>query len=71
MFGTAGTPLEIVERVNGIVNTALKDPGLADKLMVQGIVPKPMNVAQYKSFVASETEKFGKIVEQADIKLSN
>src|SRR5665213_1575873 len=60
MFGTAGTPPDIVERMNGIVNTALKDPALADKLMVQGIVPKPMNVAQYKSFVASETEKFGK-----------
>jgi tripartite-type tricarboxylate transporter receptor subunit TctC len=71
MFGTAGTPGEIVERLNSIVNTALKDPGIADKLMVQGIVPKPMTVAQYKSFVASETKKFGKIVEQADIKLSN
>ncbi len=71
IFGTAGTPSDIVERLNGIINTALKDPGIADKLMVQGIVPKPMSVAQYKSFVASETEKFGKIVEQADIKLSN
>ena len=71
MFGTAGTPGEIVERLNSIVNTALRDPGIADKLMVQGIVPKPMTVAQYKSFVASETKKFGKIVEQADIKLSN
>jgi tripartite-type tricarboxylate transporter receptor subunit TctC len=30
MFGTAGTPPEIVERLNGIVNTALKDPAIAD-----------------------------------------
>jgi quercetin dioxygenase-like cupin family protein len=42
MFGTAGTPPEIVERLNGIVNTALKDPAIADKLLPQGIVPKPM-----------------------------
>ena len=53
MFGTAGTPPEIVERLNGIVNTALKDPAIADKLMPQGIVPKPMTVAEYKSFVDS------------------
>jgi len=71
MFGTAGTPPEIVERLNGIVNTALKDPGIADKMLPQGIVPKPMKVAEFKVFVDSERTKFGKIVEQANIKLSN
>ncbi len=71
MFGTAGTPPEIVERLNGIVNTALKDPAIADKMLPQGIVPKPMKVAEFKTFVDSERTKFGKIVEQANIKLSN
>jgi tripartite-type tricarboxylate transporter receptor subunit TctC len=71
MFTTAGTPLEVVNRLNGIVNTALKDPGISEKLIAQGIVPKPMTAAEYKSFVESETDKFGKIVEQANIKLSN
>ena len=71
MFGTAGTPPEIVERLNSIVNTALKDPAIADKLLPQGIVPKPMKVAEFKAFVDSERTKFGKIVEQANIKLSN
>ena len=37
----------------------------------QGIVPKPMKVAEFKAFVDSERTKFGKIVEQANIKLSN
>jgi len=71
MFGTAGTPLEIVEPLNGIVNTALRDPAVADKLLPQAIVPKPMKVAEFKAFVDSERTKFGKIVEQANIKLSN
>jgi len=71
MFGTAGTPPEIVERLNGIVNAALKDPAIADKLLPQGIVPKPMKGAEFKAFVDSERTKFGKIVEQANIKLSN
>ncbi len=68
LFITAGTPQPIVDRLNGIVNTALKDKAVVDKLMPQGIVPKPMTPAEYKSFVASETEKFGKIVQQANIK---
>jgi tripartite-type tricarboxylate transporter receptor subunit TctC len=71
MFVTAGTPQPIVDRLNGIINTALKDPSIADKLLVQGIVPKPMTAAEFKVFVQSETDKFGKVVQAANIKASN
>ena len=71
IFGTAGTPPEIIERLNGIINAALQDPAISGKLLPQGIVPKPMKVAEFKSFVDGERTKFGKIVEQANIKLSN
>src|SRR5471030_2401174 len=68
LFITAGTPPAIVERLNGIINKALRDPGIAEKMLVQGIVPKTMSPAEYKSFVDSETAKFGKIVQLANIK---
>ena len=71
MFATGGTPLEIVDWLNSIINTALKDPAIANKLIPLGIVPRPMNTVEYKKFVDSETEKFGKIVMQANIKLEN
>jgi len=71
IFGTAGTPPEIVERLNGTINTALSDPAISGKLLPQGIVPKIMNVAEFKTFVDTERTKFGKIVDQANIKLSN
>ncbi len=71
LFITAGTPPAIVDRLNGIVNKALKDPAIADKLMVQGIVPKTMSPAEYKTFVDSETAKFGRIVQAANIKVSD
>src|SRR5579884_2367143 len=44
MFAPANTPRDILDRLNAIINAALKDPALADKLMVQGIVPRPMTV---------------------------
>jgi tripartite-type tricarboxylate transporter receptor subunit TctC len=69
LFITAGTSPAIVERLNGIINKALKDPAIAEKMMVQGIVPKTMSPAEYKKFVDSETVKFGKIVVAADIKV--
>jgi len=71
LFATGGTPSAIVDRLNDIVNTALISPAIADKLAVQGIVPRLMTAKEYKSFVASETEKFGMIVQKANIKLEN
>jgi len=71
LFVTGGTPQPIVDRLNAIVNKALKEPAIADKLVPQGIVPRPMNAAEYKAFVASESEKFGKIIVQANIKVAN
>ena len=71
MFATGGTPQPIVDRLNGIVNTALKNPAIADKLIPQGIVPRPMNAADFTKFVASESEKFGKIIVQANLNAAN
>ncbi len=71
MFATGGTPQPIVDRLNTIVNAALKEPAIADKLIPQGIVPRPMNAAEYKKFVASETEKFGKIIVRANIRVAD
>jgi tripartite-type tricarboxylate transporter receptor subunit TctC len=71
IFGTAGTPPEIVDRLNGIINTELKKPEVAQKLTQQGIVPQPMSASEFKTFVTAETEKFGKVVQAANIKLPN
>jgi len=71
LFTTGGTPAPIVDRLNGIVNAALKDPAIADKLNPQGIVPRPMNAADFKTFVAAESEKFGKIIVKANIKVAD
>lgn len=71
LFITAGTPQPIIDKLNGIINVALKEKSIVDKLLPQGIVPKPMSPAEYKKFVEAETAKFGKIVQQANIKLAD
>ena len=60
LFAPAATPEPIVARLNEI-----GEAGGA------GIVPRVMTPAQYRAFVAAETEKFGKIVAQANIKVEN
>ncbi len=71
MFGTAGTPAPIVTRLNDIVVKALQDPKRSEILTVQGIVPRAMTAAEYKTFVESETQKFAGVIERAKIKLEN
>jgi tripartite-type tricarboxylate transporter receptor subunit TctC len=45
------TPEPIVARLNEIVATGLRDKAIAEKLEVQGIVPRIMSPAQYREFV--------------------
>jgi tripartite-type tricarboxylate transporter receptor subunit TctC len=71
MFAPAGTPEPMINRLNEVVNAGLRDKGIADKLQVQGIVPRLMPATEYRAFVVAEAEKFGKIVSQANIKLQN
>ena len=67
LFATAGTPEPIIARLNGIANTALRDPGVAQKLEVQGIVPRPLTPAEFRAFVDAEIKKFGEIMTRANI----
>ena len=71
LFATGGTPAPIVARLNEIANTALRDKAIAQKLEVQGIVPRPMTPAEYGAFVAAEAEKFGRVIAQAHIRIEN
>ena len=71
MFAPAGTPEAVVNRLNDVVNAGLRDPKIAENLITQGIVPRTITAGEYRSFVAAEAEKFGRIVAQANIKLQN
>jgi len=71
MFAPAGTPEPVVTRLNAVVNEGLRDRKIAETLQVQGIVPRLMSAPDYRAFVMAEAEKFGRIVEQANIKLQN
>jgi tripartite-type tricarboxylate transporter receptor subunit TctC len=71
MFAPAKTPIEILHKLNGVINAGLSDRALADKLLVQGIVPQPMSVEQFTAFVGSESDKFAKIAKAANIRVQN
>jgi tripartite-type tricarboxylate transporter receptor subunit TctC len=71
LFTTAGTPEPIITRLNKVIVAGLSDKSIAEKLQIQGIVPRLMSAPDYRAFVNAEAEKFGAIVRLANIKLEN
>ena len=67
LFTAAGTPPEIVERINADVNAALKDPGVRDLLAKQGLIVGGGTPADFKSFIDSEGKKWGAIIKKVGI----
>jgi tripartite-type tricarboxylate transporter receptor subunit TctC len=71
MFTPAATPEPTVARLNAIVAGSQRDQATAEKLEAQGIVPRILTPAEARAFVRSEADKFGRIVQQANIKAEN
>jgi len=71
MFAPAKTPRPVLEALNREANAGLKDKALADKLMVQGIVPRPLGLDEAQAFVRSESKKFAQIAKAAHIEVAN
>jgi tripartite-type tricarboxylate transporter receptor subunit TctC len=65
----AGTPKEIVEKVNREVNAGLADPAMKKRLADVGSAPMPMSPAEFGHFIAEETEKWAKVIKFAGAKV--
>ena len=64
-----GTPPEIVATLNKEINTILATPQIKEKFANIGGTTLPGSPAEYGKFVASEIEKWGKVIKAANIKL--
>ena len=71
-FGLAapkGTPQEIVDILGNEVAAALVDPGMKARMADLGAEPMPMTAAEFTKLMADETEKWGKVIREANIKI--
>ncbi len=64
----AGTPADIVKRLNEAFVKALKDPSVVEKIRSLGAEPVPTSPEQFARFIESESAKWGKLVSEAGIK---
>jgi tripartite-type tricarboxylate transporter receptor subunit TctC len=68
ILAPAGTPANLVTRLNAELNKALASPDLRERLLTAGVEPAGGSVEQFSSFVRSETIRFAKVIKDAGIK---
>ncbi|MDR6520229.1 tripartite-type tricarboxylate transporter receptor subunit TctC [Variovorax sp. 1133] len=69
MVAPAGTPAELVLRMQQAVATALKDASVRERLALQGLYASGTTPAQFTRQIASEIDKMKKVAEFARVRL--
>src|SRR5215510_13446779 len=62
------TPTEIVDKLNQEINAALADRKMKARFTELGVAALPGSPADFGKLIASETEKWGKVIRAANIK---
>jgi tripartite-type tricarboxylate transporter receptor subunit TctC len=62
------TPAEVIDKLNKEINAVEADPNMKARLDGLGVNPMSMTSAEFGKFIATETEKWGKVIQVANIK---
>jgi tripartite-type tricarboxylate transporter receptor subunit TctC len=69
LFAPAGTPREVVSRLNAETVRTLKTPDTRSLLSQQGADPVGNTEAEFAAFIASEIERWAKVIRTARIRI--
>ena len=67
LWGPAGMPAEVVNKISADTRRALADPGVREKLANTGNTPMDMSPAEFAKFVRSEIEDYSRTARAAGI----
>jgi tripartite-type tricarboxylate transporter receptor subunit TctC len=68
MLAPAGTPKEIVAKLNAEIVKALADPEVRDRLNGQGVTPRGTSADELGSLTKAQFEKYARLIKEAGIK---
>jgi tripartite-type tricarboxylate transporter receptor subunit TctC len=69
LLAPAGTPPDIVNRLQQETAKALATPALKERLLAQGAIPGGNTPAQFTQFIAAETKKWAQVVKTSGAKV--
>ena len=63
LFARAGTPEPIVTKLHDEMARIMSKPEIQEKITTLGLIPlNPPSIAETQAYIASETEKWGRLV---------
>ena len=65
----AGTPPELIRKLNWEIRDALSAPDVRERAIAAGAEPFPTNPEEFAAYIREETRKWGEVVKAANIKL--
>lgn len=71
VIAPAGTPPDIIKKLNEAFVETLKEPDVVERIRSVGAEPAPMTPAQFSAFIRNETAKWADVIKKAGIKQSN
>ena len=69
LLAPAGTPADIVNRVQQETAKALATPTIKDRMLSQGAIPSGMTPAEFAHFIDAETKKWAQVVKASGAKV--
>ena len=69
VMAPAGTPREIVQKLNGDINKAMQAPDVRPRLEAVGTQLSEQSSVQFEAFMKAEVAKYAKLIKDANIKI--
>jgi len=69
VYAPAGTPRNIIDRLNSEINKALAQPDIVQKLESQALDPLPSTPEEFNARIKADYEKYGKLIKLIGAKI--
>lgn len=69
LLAPAGTPKDVVDRLQQETAKALATPAMKERLLAQGAIPSGMTSAEFVRFIGAETAKWARVVKASGAKV--
>lgn len=68
VFAPAGTPRDVVQRLNAELTKAVNSPAVSQTLLARGMEPRTATPEQFSGILAAEVQKWGQVIRTAKIR---